>query len=340
MTSFFEQAATERLAPVKDTDFQTLRDRPRRDQSGDVERAILILTRTGDKEADQLSLYAARRGVPLRRVNSDCLPEHITLDLSTRLLSLNGKRIEPLAVWVRYFDPSSIRLHTPPDLLHFARESWAEFAAAVIDVFASVAINSAATPFLHRKMRDLRSAAAVGLQVPQTFISNRPDLTDLTTASVLKACGSHFAEPCPGRRLLLLPQLVGGADLMPEPAPVTAQPYHGHSGEIRAFVVDELITGFELPGEKPSPSIGGSARVVHRELPHELAAKLIQLSRNLALDVAAFDLLIIKSGFVFLEANPTCDWVWFENMAGVSIVTKQVLDLVERRAETWVQQDA
>ena len=186
----------------------------------------------------------------------------------------------------------------------------------------------------------LAAAVGAGLRVPTTMIT-----TDLAEAArsiagdgdlVVKTLGDHFVETVPGRLDAVLPRRVARRDLVDrptEPAPVLVQEFVASTRELRIHAVGEHLVGFEVA--KPSPeapwtepdSVTARAIVV----PEHLRAPLHRLMTRLRLDVAAFDVLETDDGPVFLEVNPTGDWLNFESRAGVAPVTAAVVDLLTDR---------
>jgi glutathione synthase/RimK-type ligase-like ATP-grasp enzyme len=70
---------------------------------------------------------------------------------------------------------------------------------------------------------------------------------------------------------------------------------------------------------------------VHREiaLSRLLSEQLLTLMSELELTFACIDLILRPDGaVVFLEANPSGQWLWVEDMVGLEITKSLVLELL------------
>lgn len=62
--------------------------------------------------------------------------------------------------------------------------------------------------------------------------------------------------------------------------------------------------------------------VTHREhqLPPSVAEQVLELQQALGLRYGAIDMIVTdKNEYVFLEVNPTGEWLWLENLTGINI---------------------
>jgi glutathione synthase/RimK-type ligase-like ATP-grasp enzyme len=94
--------------------------------------------------------------------------------------------------------------------------------------------------------------------------------------------------------------------------------------DIRATVVGDKIFAAEIAGL--NGSIQGDWRTVKDQvhfsshyLPEETAGRCIALVRRLGLVYGAIDLALAEGQYWFLEINPTGEWAWLVDSAGLAI---------------------
>jgi glutathione synthase/RimK-type ligase-like ATP-grasp enzyme len=119
-----------------------------------------------------------------------------------------------------------------------------------------------------------------------------------------------------------------------EPAPVIVQEFLPSNRELRIYLVGRELITYAI--EKPSPESlwSGDREVRAREVPTPpgLERPIVRLAETWELDVAAFDVLDTADGYVFLEVNVACDWLWSERLAGAAApVSQRVTELVAAR---------
>jgi hypothetical protein len=330
----------EMTLPVACMDFQSRVGRPARGDSGPMP-AVLVLTRTGDGEVDELSLRLAAAGIPLVRVDSDRIRgEAFVWDPQANVVTFDGASFSPAVCWVRSFYRSAIECRGDVALDRYVRDQWSALVPALTLRAGTVVLNGECDMARPDRLSQQAAARAAGFRVPASVVA-----TDLAAAAALvpgdgdlmvKTLGDHFVEHDPGRLAGLFPCRFSRPDLaaLPlEPAPVIVEEFVASTRELRVQAVGRQLFAFEV--EKAAPHTPwtdpASLHVDEVDLPARLRRPLLDLLAHWSLDVAAFDVLESSEGPVFLEVNPTGDWLSFEARTGSSPVTDAVVELLCNR---------
>ena len=335
----FSSSNHEMVLSADSRDFQVCIGRP----SGQIVpgRAVVLITRAGDQEADELSLRLAARNVPVIRFDSDRVgraPLH--WDVSSGMCAFDGGVFVPAVCWVRSFYRSSIATTGDDVADAYVTDNWAAVAAAMAEDPGSDTINGDADMARPGVLAQLAAAVQAGLRVPTSVVT-----TDLAQAArsmpgdgdlIVKTLADHFVEVVPGRLVAVLPRRVARRDLADraaEPAPVLVQEFVASTRELRIYGVGDQLFAFEVVKTSPEApwTEPDSVTVRPTAVPAHLRRPLHRLMSRLRLDVGAFDVLETADGPVFLEVNPTGDWLSFESRAGVATVTEAVVDLLTDR---------
>lgn len=307
---------------------------------------VLVLTRTADREIDDLSLRLTAEGVVLLRLDSDrCAGLALEWHPSTGVVVTDEGAFAPRVRWLRYFAPEAVGAGRDDVaggsvLARYLADQWAALAPALGAGGGGRAaqLNQGTGPGAPDRLRQLDAARAVGLRVPATVVTTQPAEAGRHLPGpgdvVVKALGPHAVEHRPGCLRGVFPRRLPRRELAacaPEPAPVLVQEHVAAPRELRVFLVGRRLVAYAV--EKPSVDAEWDRPRdvrIHRagRLPRRLAGALRRLGRRFGLDVAAFDLLDAEGGPVFLEVNSACDWVWFEQVAGDRAVSDAVAALV------------
>jgi hypothetical protein len=314
-------------------DFQARVGRPVGPADTDATPCVVVLTRTADREIDELSVRLAALGIPLLRPDSDrCAGQSISYDLDAEVLITPGGAFSPRVGWRRYFQTSALPAATEPRLAAYARDQWLPWADTVLAGPSARVVNPAAAP---DRVTQLVHARAAGLKTPATLVTTTPaDAVRLIPGAgdlIVKTLGEHFVEPAPGRVTGIAPRRVSRNELAAEGgvelAPVLVQELIPCARELRIYAVAGELIAFAVRHRSPEARWTDLDRVraAAVPVPRGLARPLHALRRRFALDVAAFDVLDAPGGPVFLEVNAACDWLWCEAAAGCAPVTTAVL---------------
>lgn len=319
----------------------------------DTRDVVLLVTHSGDHYTiDRVAEEIARRGARPRRVNCDRFPAELSLTSaldgsrgsSRRALRdaegvVDGDAVR--AVWLRKLWAAKLDDEVDPSLRDgCVRESM----AALLGFLEGLGDRRVVNPLdadraAENKLRQLRVARDLGLEIPRTLVTNDP-------AEVLA-----FHESLGGRMItkMLTPltQSMSGhtpfvhtSVVRPEDleeldglrySPMVFQEHVAKAHELRVAVVAAPGHGRCFAGaidatrsddgqvdwRKSAPT-----QVAWRQgdLPDDVAARLIALVRALGLVYGAVDIIVTPAGgHVFLEVNPAGEWGMLERDAGLPI---------------------
>jgi MvdC family ATP-grasp ribosomal peptide maturase len=309
--------------------------------------AVLLLTHSGDfYTIDLVSEALARRGARPFRLNTDLFPASVKLSSragdgrAAQAVTDAGARIfadEIRAVWAR-------KLWTPrmgEDLDERFREMCVRESVAALEGFLDALHEARWVNDLQReraaenKQRQLRVAAASGLRVPRTLVTNDPEAarqffgeTEGRTVAKLLRPLTIAMEAAP---LFLYTSRVREEDLADAEAlrhsPVVFQELIPKACELRvAWVAGEAFAGAldasatsrgQTDWRRAAP---GECRWQEAKLPAEVARGLQTLMSELGLAFGAVDLIRTPAGeHVFLEVNPGGEWGMLERDLGLPI---------------------
>lgn len=323
---------------------------------------VLLVTHSGDYyTVDRVAEEVERRGARPRRVDVDRFPLALrltsTLDVergtSRRTLhdahgSLDLEAVR--ALWMRRIWPAALDPELDPELREGCmRESMAALLGFLDGLHDRRTVNRIyASHAAENKLRQLRVARALGLEVPRTLVTNDP-------AEVLA-----FHEALGGRMVtkMLTPltqsmrgntAFVHTSAVRPEDledleglrhSPMVFQEQVDKHHELRVVVVATAgghclagaidatrSDGGQVDWRKSAPSqVGWRPGTV----PDDVAHRLLALVRALDLVYGAVDLIVTPDGrHVFLEVNPGGEWGMLERDAGLPVAAALAEALLE-----------
>jgi glutathione synthase/RimK-type ligase-like ATP-grasp enzyme len=315
---------------------------------------VLMLTRTGDSEADAVGLRLAQYGVHYIRIDADCLSDTMTLTLhdspecQTPSFKVSSQNLDELSViWLRHFDTTSITSPAEDAIVEsFIRAEWGSMVQSLSSLLTSpLWINHPQAIGRLDRISQLKFARLIGLPTPETLVSNDLDsirsfLRSTSGKLVAKVLGSHFLELKPGVLHGVFPRIItesnleslSGANLVP----CIYQEYIPHMQEVRVTIAGRKVAAVAVTKAEPASLWECPKEVFVQEydLPSEILEKLINFMGLTDLEYGAFDLLLDDEGkYVFLEVNPTGDWVYFEsqgNDTSTKITDKVASFIVEQ----------
>lgn len=310
---------------------------------------ILIVTNRDDVHADLVIPQIEGAGGRAVRINTEDFAKTISFDLSDVGDSLklhdSDRRLEleeVTAVWYR--KPAPV---CPPEAVVFepARRFIANESEALIrSIYDLLGDRYWMSPIwairrASQKIPNLRIAKALGLQTPDTLVTNRP------------AAVERFGEEH-GWKLIAKPFALESfkADGPGSPsfdvfaarfdrdvfetrreavrqAPVFLQAYVEKQLELRVtIVVDEVFCTAIHSQDHPQAAEDWRAAPVEElqheafDLPDNIKAQLLAYNRTFGLQFSAVDLILDRDGrYVFLECNANGQWRWLEDLTGQPI---------------------
>lgn len=308
--------------------------------------------------ADWMAAECERRAVPYLRLYTQQFPQEILVTVKPSHERLEGviqlaEREVPIGditgVW-HYLAESS----RPPSGLNpvHARLVRQESDETLKGLYLALSDRRWVNP-PHReqaayKIYQLRLAAQIGLKTPRTVITNDP----CEVLSFLHLCGGQTVYK-PMHGLVLadatgLPSQVAYVTLLRQGdieshldsiqvAPCMFQEYIPKKLDLTVYVVGRYVwaTAIESQGEAIEHKVdyrkNGLWTCPHTPvlLPAKIEQMCLEMTRRMGLRMCNFDLLFTSDGeYVFLEANPTDQWISVEDQIGFPLCTAIVDELL------------
>lgn len=301
---------------------------------------VLVLTEPDDTTADLVVKELDSRGTPVLRVDTADFP--LSLQVSARfdgvwkgeIRSLNGSvdLCDIRSVYVRrptvFAFPESM---TDAERRFAAREARRGIGGLLLSLPCSWVNHPSRTADAEHKPYQLATAAACGLSVPRTVITNAPDdapdhSAHLGPSIVYKALAS--ATVADGERVSFIPTTeVPASDLADPRVALTAHQFQQRVPKIhdvRATVIGKQVFAANIlaPGEGLLDwrADYSALRYEPVSLPRHVEASLLALLDRLGLSFAAADFVVTADGqHYFVDLNPSGQWGWIQEATGLPI---------------------
>jgi glutathione synthase/RimK-type ligase-like ATP-grasp enzyme len=318
---------------------------------------ILLITYQGDPVALAAETMLRARGVPFARFESLTFPECGSLTQRfgphgsiERRIVVDGNTIDLsalTAVWHRRHRTKGSSEITDARMRKFAQ---IETEQVLIQTWSDLAVRFLPAPLGviragQEKLRQLRLATALGLEIPATLVTTDPAellafhrehdgrlITKLLGSSSMCDAGlsneySRFTESVSVRDL-------AARDCV-RVCPVYAQANVPKAFELRITVVGARVFAAEIHSQSARHGRddwrkAGPAAVLYREhdLPRAIADRCVALVQSLGLTYGAIDMVVRPDGeYVFIEINPAGEYHWVEKRTGLPI-TAAIVDFL------------
>jgi glutathione synthase/RimK-type ligase-like ATP-grasp enzyme len=224
-----------------------------------------------------------------------------------------------------------------PDIRHFCREEWASSFDGLLLNSDAYFVNPLPAEFAAVKPRQLHVAAAAGLRIPDTLITNDPERAE---AFVERHRGRviHKALTVPKNRLLDTRQWTEDARpaLAELPlAPTMFQERILGPADVRATVIGEEILAARIATAQGRNDVDSrfdlDVPYAAHPLPGPVTRSLLELMRVLGLVFGTIDMKITDDGdYVFLEVNPQGQFLYVELLTDQPIAQTLARFLAQR----------
>jgi len=307
------------------------------------DRHVLIVSTIADVATDDVIRRLAARGVRYTRINTEDYPFSETLCFvpqpasATGWLSNDGKAIQPpTSVWYR-------RMRTPPKpeamdkgVYEFClQETRAALLGAILGLSTRWMNHPRAVWCSEFKPFQLSVAARIGLSVPPTVITNDP----CAVREAFERFGAMIAKPVrrghitrDGRTAAIYTSQVLREHLdeidSVRYSPAIYQALIPKRYDVRVTIVGRKLFAAAINSQSDPKATIDWRLTDNPGLPHHtiklpdcLTNQLLQLTESLQLTFGAIDLIQKTNGdFVFLEVNPSGQWLWLDSMldSGIS----------------------
>ncbi len=296
---------------------------------------VVRLLRQEGREVVQIDLgdFPARAGLALEW-NGGTRPSY-WVDTAEGRVDLSDarvgwwRRVRPFTI-----DPAIVNQHD----LAFAHSETSQAINGMLDAIGCPWVNPReADAAAHHKPYQWAVARQVGLRVPRTLVTNKPDEARhfIETIGVGRVVFKAFLASTQAWRET---RLIERSDMdrlaLVKYAPVIFQEYIP-GVDLRITVIGNSIFAAEIDARQTSYPVDmrmvvGEAAVRAVELPPGLTGSLLELQRRLQLVYGAIDVRRTPEGdYYFLEVNPAGQWQFVEQRTALPI-TRAMADCLSR----------
>ncbi|NBE80143.1 ATP-grasp domain-containing protein [Micromonospora rubida] len=329
---------------------------------------ILILTAPDDVHADAAEAELRRRGADWVRFDPADVPSRASLSIAirdgrlTRILGWHpgtcgagpggshrdgaGRQVVDLdavtAVWFRRPGVPVAPAHLGEPFARFVVEESRQFVGDVWETLDVPALPAPRPVVLRaqQKVRQLQLALRLGFDVPATVVGNDPDVVlDLFGRTGGQLIAKQVGLSSIGDELMRFTEPVSHRDIGHvegvRHCPFIAQARVPKKVELRVTVVGDRVFTAAIDSQRSNHARYDWRRQDDRntpmstyDLPDDVAARCVALTRLLGLRYGALDLIVTPDGrYVYIEINPTGQYLWVEEETGLPI-TAAVVDLL------------
>jgi hypothetical protein len=322
---------------------------------GSIQPQVLLLASRYDITCDYVVSQLRRRSVRYFRLNSEDLSDStVELDPIQRRLEIRRKAdnyvVTPDCLRsVLFRRPVFLHAYGDDDRLpaeRFSRIQWAAFMRNLMLFCEARWINDpVATYRAEQKAVQLSVAAKVGFAVPETRVTNAPHpylLRDGSHHVAIKGLDTVLLH-ADGEEIFGFTTFERSAALEPHAwcsAPATIQTALTNKLDIRVTVVEAQVFAASITAN--GQPIAGDWRTQKNDrrfskysLPEEIASHCRRLVELLGLRFGGIDLALQNGEYYFLEINPTGEWAWLVDAAGLPI-DAAIADALAREDSTSV----
>lgn len=301
---------------------------------------ILIITTVADVATDEVIRHLRSHDSHIIRVNTEDYPfdKSITLDYglsSTPNLLIDGRLVQPHTIWHRRVRSPAKPEGMDAGIYDFClRENRAGFIGSLLTQSARWLNHPMAVWQAEYKPYQLKVARQVDLAIPKTIISNEPthilDAYEKFDSMIVKPARSgHFWQG--GEEHSVYTSEVTRSTLASiDQARWTTSIYQERVAkqyDLRVTYVGGRIFAVAIDSQSDpqaavdwrktaNPALGHSTS----ELPEEITQRLHKLMQSLNLGFGCIDLVLTPDGkYVFLEVNPSGQWLWLDDQLNLGI---------------------
>lgn len=304
------------------------------------ESNVLVVSTVLDTATDAVVGSLARRGVAFRRINSEDVPFARSLTINYQdepgpRLVFDGCALKPTAIWYR-------RIRTPacPDGMDegvydfCVRESRATLVGGLMAQSVRWMSDPEAVWRAEFKLFQLRIAREVGFRIPKTIVTNEPQAVrraygDFGPLVVKPAKSGHFRRG--GEEFSIYTSQIAEEHLAAiddaKWTPSIYQELIPKRFDVRVTCVGDRLFSAAIHSQSDPEAAIDWRRTSNPQLPHstihlpdDVAVRIKSLMRRLDLQFGCVDLVLTPEGeYVFLEVNPSGQWLWLDDQLELGI---------------------
>lgn len=301
---------------------------------------VLIVSTKADVATDDVVRQLAKRGIAHIRVNTEDYPFSDVYSwkpgASGPAFTIGHQRIPPpTAIWYRRVRSPSKPEAMDDGIYEFClQENRAALLGGILGLDARWMSNPAAIWRSEFKPFQLSVASRIGLQIPPTLISNDPaairEARDTFGEMIVKPARTGYVVH-DGQAFSIFTSRLREEDLeeleSARLSPAIYQALVPKLCDVRVTIVGKKVFAAAIDSQSDPAAMTDwrhttNPELPHRriDLPHVLADQLLLMMDVLGLTFAAIDLIHSTDGsFVFLEVNPSGQWLWLDDKLELGI---------------------
>ncbi|WP_016951343.1 hypothetical protein [Anabaena sp. PCC 7108] len=308
---------------------------------------ILIFTLSFDEHSNVICERLLNENIDILRIDADKLVEDTpkVSFIPGEGILVNGKIINPHKTSILYRRLTHIPINSnfQDKDEKLAIEQWNSFNKGI----ASILDDSfwvSHPHFIQRasnKPFQLQVAKSLGLKIPKTIITNdiKNIMQNIPPSSIcVKTLEQSFWSIENGVQGIYTNRV--SSDLLTDdnvkPIPAIWQEYIEKLYEVRVTVVGNKLFTCKIDNQVSSKAKVDWRRYDFKNVPHlshslpdEIEVKILELMKVFSLRYAAIDFAVDMNGnYIFLEINPTGQWMWIEELTGL-LITEELCNLLK-----------
>lgn len=306
------------------------------------ESSVLIVSTMADVATDDVVRRLSARGIPHRRLNTEDFPFFRTLAFGPEAaseegwMSVDGEPLPvPTSIWYRRMRSPSKPEGMDDGIYTFClQENRAALLGGIMGRTARWMSHPAAVWQSEFKPYQLAAARAAGLTVPATVITNDPSrirqaFSDFGSMVVKPVRSGHIVHAGQEHAIFTSRVLEQHLEELDDArlSPAIYQALVPKRFDLRVTIVGRRMFAAAIESQSDPAAVVDWRRTENPRLPHHpvslperVAAGLLRLMDSLGLTFGAVDMVQTPDdGYVFLEVNPSGQWLWLDDMLGLGI---------------------
>jgi len=298
---------------------------------------ILIISNKFDFTTDYVCLELQKRNAKFIRINRDEFNKYkinFDIDLLSMNIVINDDEFyfdNKILKAVYYRAPIYLRDIYKPNLSEeeqLFRTQWTAFIRNLSIYEKVIWVNNPLSTFrAENKMFQLLYAKKIGMLYPKTIVTNNNDAEIEKNKNYIVKSLDTAVLRIDNKEAFIYSNKMKGQEIKRANlslSPVIIQNYIEPKIDVRVTVIGNKIYAVKIL--KNGKGIQGDWRKEKNslsylpfQLPKGIKNKCIKLIKQLGLSFGAIDLIESNSNFYFIEVNPTGEWAWLVDTAGLNI---------------------
>lgn len=298
---------------------------------------ILIISNTQDFSTDYICVELNKSTKKYLRINRDELNKYefiFSIDNTELIIKcfdcyyiINNQNIKS----IYYRAPIYLRDIYQPEISkeeQLYRSQWMAFVRNLSVFNPKIWVNNPSATFVaENKIFQLTLAKRIGLEIPETYITNSTCVDiDKNANYIVKSLDTAVLR-IENKEAFVYSNKIKGDEFLASSlqlAPVILQNYIYPKIDIRVTIIENIV--FAVRITHAGEGVDGDWRKFKNnleyrafELPDDVRFKCLNLVNELGLNFAAIDMIESNDKFIFIELNPTGEWAWLVDGADLPI---------------------